>query len=115
MHPAILPAERFGSDELPGQLGDLVEVLLDVRQGLAAVAVCLLRHVLAPEAKPPGVAVDDVGDQQLVRFPVDAAFDLEVEVGAAENPPCVLDYLEGPDGELTELFEQLRSDRRVAT
>ena len=75
------------SDELLGELCDLVEVPLDVRQGLAAVAVSLLRQVLVPEAKPPGVAVYDIGDQQTARLAVKASFDLEVEVRAAENPP----------------------------
>ncbi len=46
---------------------------------------------------------------------VEAAFDLEVEVRAAESRPRVLDYLECPDGEVANLFKKLRGDRRIAT
>jgi hypothetical protein len=76
------------SDNLIRELRDLVEVLLDVGEGLAAVAVGLfdssdLRSEVARSRYL------DAGDQPSAGLVVEAAFDLEVEVRAAESRPGV--------------------------
>src|SRR5207302_3709407 len=74
----------------------------------------LLRHVLVTEAKSPGVAVDDIGDHQSSFLVVEAALDLEVEIRPAGSGPRLLDYLEGAEGELAELFQKFGGDHRIA-
>src|SRR3954463_11586349 len=89
---------------------DVVELLLELGQRGRTVAIRLLRHVDLAEAQATGVAVDDVGNQEITRFAIEAALDLEVDVDAAVVFPRGLDDLERRNGEAAEARDELRRD-----